>query len=173
MKKQTNYWPHSIVGSIFAVLGLIYWTIVSTMSAPLAMENLYHDNHHIVDKNINDIIFNDIAFKKLYDLELQNNHLQTNKPLNIKLVSKNNQPIKDAKIIVKLTRPDSLKSDIELTKFTKLSDELYQFNIGELTKEGRWNIYINAMVNDKVGYLSYRADTRENVKYTKPQVITY
>ena len=66
-----------------------------------------------------------------------------------------------------------LKSDIELTKFTKLSDELYQFNIGELTKEGRWNIYINAMVNDKVGYLSYRADTRENVKYTKPQVITY
>jgi nitrogen fixation protein FixH len=72
---------------------------------------------------------------------------------------KSGNAVDNAKIEVLMTRPDTVKLDLNLSNPTIIEGK-YTFNAIDLPKPGRWDIMAKITVGENQRYYSLKADTR-------------
>ena len=147
--KKANYWPHSIVLSIFGVFGLCVWTVKKAVDNPVQMDSFYFESYQDVDENINKIMLKQMAFDKKYTLVVpkENFKLDSKNSISIKLSQKDSgEAVNDANISVVITRPSSVAFDKNL-EFISSEDGVYKFSSFEIHKPGRWQIMSKVTVD--------------------------
>ncbi len=160
MIKNGKIWPIIIAVSIFGVVLLSYWTIKETAQADLTQSNIYMDNYHNVDDNINDIIMAEVSFNKKYDVSLESIELSAgDEKIVYTITDKQGKPVLDAKLELVLSRPVSDAADIKLEP-TDMQNGRYIFEGFKLPKEGRWDLLLKITIGDKQRYYNLKADTR-------------
>ncbi len=160
MIKNGKIWPLIIAISIFGIVLLSYWTIKETAKADLTQSNLYMDNYHNVDDNINDLIEARIDFDRKYTLKFKFLDLKSDKGIIVyTLRDKNGKAVNDANVTLILSRPISDAEDITL-KPLKIKNGEYIFDGISLPKKGRWDLILKVQTKDATRYLNLRADTR-------------
>jgi hypothetical protein len=152
-KKKINYWPYAIVASIFLMIVAITYTVKVAFDNPVQMDDFYFSEYHNVDDKINDILALQKKFDAKYSVVLDGkDFVQGTNAIRLQILDKKSQtPIKDAKIQLKITRPNTLKYDLEL-KPLSLKDGYYIFKPFQLKKPGRWQVLTKVKVGDLVGF---------------------
>lgn len=160
-EKKGRLWPIAIVLSIVAVVLLCVYTVMVAISKPVEPSDRFMQDYHSADNNINDIIANRIAFDKHYSLTILPMQLKKGENIvNFEIKEKSNgKPVGNATLSLKLTRPDSTKSDV-VPKSINYVDGIYKATIDDLPLEGRWDIMVKVNIGKFQRYYEYKADTR-------------
>lgn len=162
-KKNINAgkkWPWIIGLSIIGVIGLSVATVKVAINNPVEMSDYGMQNYHDYDDNVNDIINAKIAFDQNYTIAFLTPQIQEKKSVLVyQVCDKSGKAIDDAKVEVVLTRPDTTKFDLNLTK-PIVRDGKYTFNAIDLPKIGRWDILAKVSIGDKQRYYNLKTDTR-------------
>ncbi len=160
-KKEINYWPYAIVGMILTVVVLGIWTIKVAVSNPVQVERSYMMSYQDVDENINEILAKQRAFEAKYNIDLSQNRLKIGQNrVKIVLMDKAGNPVESAKIVAIVTRPTTLKEDIELKNFESRHGE-YLSEPFELKRQGRWNIEVKVVIGEDVGFKTYKTFVKQ------------
>lgn len=160
--KNGKQWPIAIALGIFGVFGLSVWTVMFAMKSPVQDSDIYMNNYHIVDDNVNEIIRANIEFDKKYTLKYLTKQLDAKGTVvEYKITDKKNNPINNASVKLILTRPNIHTYDMTLEK-PSVSNGIYSFEKVTLPKEGRWNIMANVVIGNDYKYYNLKADTRIN-----------
>ena len=160
-KQKAMHWPYGIALSFVAIIGLIIGTIIVASNNKVQDSDLFMQNYHLVDENVNEIIMAQVAFNKKYDIKYATQSLDVQgSVISYVLTDKLGNPVTDAKIEVVLTRPNSRAYDITLQNPTVGVDGLYEFEPTELPLEGRWDIMAKVSVGENYRYFNLKADTR-------------
>lgn len=149
-------WPIGIVLAIFGVIALGVWTIEQANVKPVVMDDFYLENYHDVEANINDIRTKQIAFDKKYNTQILANtpFVIGENAIALKIVTKtDNQPVADANITVKITRPDTDKYD-KMLKVTRYENGVYHMTPFQVEKLGRWQIMTKIITPDQLASFS-------------------
>lgn len=153
-------WPWIIVGSILAVVGLVYWTVSVAINNPVQLSDLDMQEYHHFERDANALIKAKIAFDKKYDIEYVTDAFKTDGAVvKYKVSTKAGDPVNDANVTVKLTRPNTHDFD-RYIGFNGVKGGIYSFDNVTLPKAGRWDILARIQVGDDVRYLNLKADTR-------------
>jgi nitrogen fixation protein FixH len=156
-----NYWPYAIVGMILTVVLLGIWTIKVAVSNPVQLDNSYMMKYQDVDENINDILEKQKIFDTKYIIDLSKNILKPGENrIEVALKDRNGNPVDNAEIIAVVTRPTTLKDDIELKEFVQMNDH-YVSKPFELKRGGRWNIQVRVTIGDDVGFKTRKTFVKE------------
>jgi hypothetical protein len=156
-KNEKNYWPHFIVGLVMFTIGMGTWTLVTAINNPVEMDNSYMRNYHQVDADLNKILQSGFKFDKKYEFSLLNSDLQEGEnELKIDIKDKNGNVVKDAKIEILVTRPETTKLDKNLK--AQFDGEEYRAKV-ILDKKGRWNIQIRVVIKDLEKFKTYKLHT--------------
>ena len=159
-KNAGRKWPIIIGLSIMAVVGFSIATIKVAMNNPVAMSDYGMQGYHEYDRDANDIISEKIAFDQKYAIAFLTPQLnEKGAVLAYQVSDKAGNPVNDATIDVVLTRPDSSKNDVKLTK-PAINDGKYTFEAVDLPKVGRWDIMAKVSVSGVKRYYNLKADTR-------------
>ena len=157
MKKQSKLselrWPIGIILSIFGLIALSIWTIRQANIKPVVMDDFYFDSYANVNRNINDIILKQQEFDKKYSISFDKNNLKvgTNN-LIITIVSKEGRnPVNDANITLKITKPDTAKFD-KMPKIINNNSGKYTVENFDIEKIGRWQILTKITINDLISF---------------------
>jgi nitrogen fixation protein FixH len=127
---------------------------------PVEMSDYGMQSYHTFDDNANDIINAKIAFDRNYTIAFLTPQILEKKSVLIyEVKDKSGKVVNDANIEVLLTRPDTIKLDLNLTNPT-ISEGKYTFNAIDLPKPGRWDIMAKVTIGEKQRYYSLKADTR-------------
>lgn len=156
MKSERNYWPHSIVAGIFAIVFACGWTIKIALDNPVEMDTFYMEKYQKVDENINTIIALQEKFNAKFDLKYsaQSFSMGVNS-ISLTLIDKQSgQEVENANILLLLSRPDSNKNNQSL-KPTKVLKGTYIFEGLETQKPGRWQILTKIELGEFKGYNKY------------------
>ncbi len=160
MKKQSKLselrWPIGIILSIFGLIALSIWTIQQANIKPVVMDDYYFDSYQNVEANINEIQAKQIAFDKKYNTQILANtpFVIGQNEIGIKLTTKSdNQPVADANITVKITRPDTDKYD-QMLKVTSYENGIYHLTPFQVEKIGRWQIMTKIITPDTLASFS-------------------
>ena len=147
--KKSNYWPHSIVLSIFAVIGMCAWTIKIAVENPVEEDYSYFSKYQTVDADINKIILKEQAFNEKYSVNVANdNFIIGENSIQLKVSKKeDNSSIEGAKVKLVVTRPHTSKSDQDL-KLLSDNDGIYKFEPFEIKKLGRWQIVSRVTIGE-------------------------
>ncbi len=114
------------------------------------MDDYYLDTYQNVERNINDIIRKQQAFDKKYDVIIAADQFVVGmNKLAITVKTKENQPVDDANITVKITRPDTDVYD-QRPKVVSYENGRYQFEEFNIPKIGRWQIMTKIMTPDQL-----------------------
>ncbi len=154
MKKQSKLselrWPIGIILAIFGLILLSIWTIEQANKQPVVMDDYYLDTYQNVEMNINDIIAKQQAFNKKYDVIIAVDQFVIGKnKLAITVKTKDDQPVNDANITVKITRPDTDIYD-QRPKVISSENGRYQFEEFNISKIGRWQIMTKIKTPDQL-----------------------
>ncbi len=154
MKKQSKLselrWPIGIVLSIFGLILLSIWTIQQANIKPVVEDDYYFDTYQNVERNINDIIKKQQAFDKKYNVAIDAKVFQVGQnTLAVTIVTKENTPVNDANITVKITKPDTNKFD-KKPKLKNLQNGIYTFEAFDIEKIGRWQIMTKITTPDQL-----------------------
>jgi len=151
-KNKALHWPIGIFLAIMAVAALGVWTIGVANSNPVVMDEFYFDKYQDVELNYNEIQKLQMAFDKKYNISNSLEVLKLGKnELDLKIVTKDNKPVEDANITVKITRPFTNKQDIDL-KVISSKDGNYKLSPFEIKTEGRWQILSKVQVGELVSF---------------------
>jgi predicted secreted Zn-dependent protease len=147
--KKANYWPHSIIASIFVVIGLCVWTVNVAINNPVEEDYSYFSKYQKVDEDINKILLKERAFNKKYSVVLSNNNFVIGQnSFELKVSNKeDNSSIDGAKVKVAITRPHTSKSDQDL-KLLSDANGVYKFEPFEIKALGRWQIVSRVTVGE-------------------------
>ena len=160
-KQEMNYWPYAIVGMILTVVLLGIWTIKVAVSNPVQLDNSYMMKYQDVDENISDILEKQKIFDTKYIIDLSKNILKPGENrIEVALKDRNGNPVDNAEIIAVVTRPTTLKDDIELKEFVQMNDH-YVSKPFELKRGGRWNIQVRVTIGDDVGFKTRKTFVKE------------
>lgn len=156
MDKERNYWPHAIVGSILAGVAACVWTVQIALSNPAEMDTFYMEKHQKVDENINNILELQKKFDANFIVDYSKETLLVGKENNLVFTLKTQQGefVKDANIVVMLSRPETNKYNQQLV-FSKNEDGKYIFAPFKVEKPGRWKVLTKIKVGEFVGYKEY------------------
>jgi len=169
--KETNYWPHMIVGFLFIGITLGYWTVKSASSIPVQESNEYMMKYQQADMNINEIMKSKALFDQSYKIELLDAKramqeienakrakaekvvilTQGNNSFVYRVSNKNNNFMHDANVTFLLTRPHTVKEDI-LVKNIPAVDGKFKIDNIAITKPGRYILQLRAKIGEAVGY---------------------
>lgn len=161
-KSAGKKWPWIIVLSTFLIIGFSIATVKVAMKNPVEMADYGMQSYHTYDDNANDIINAKIAFDQHYKVSFVTPQISQMKSVlvyEVKDVSGN--PIDNATIEVVITRPDTIKLDLNLTNPSVLEGR-YTFKAIDLPKPGRWDIMAKITVGENQRYYSLKADTRNS-----------
>jgi len=153
-------WPWIVVISILGVVGLSYWTVQLALKNPVELSDIDMLDHQHFDRDINSIITAKIAFDKKYDITyvtevFKEDHAE----VKFKVMTKAGQPVNDANITLRITRPGTHEFDRDIA-LKDVSDGVYSFENVTLPKPGRWDILSRVQVGDDLRYINLKADTR-------------
>lgn len=155
MKKERNFWPHTIIGMISAVVVAGGYTIYLAVQNPVEMDTYYMEKYQKVDQNINDILQMqakfDAAFTVLYSTDRFN--LGKNS-ITISLSDKEGRAIHDAQVTLLLSRPETNKEN-KMMKPSVSANGQYTFEGIDIEKPGRWQILTKTIVGELQGYQKY------------------
>ncbi len=151
-KNKALHWPIGIFLAILAVVGLSVWTIQKANENPVVLDEFYFDKYQNVELNYNKIQKAQIAFDKNYNLTHNLKELKLGKnTLTITITDKQNNPISNAKVEVKITRPFTNKQDKNLKVIT-VKDGVYTLSPFEIKNLGRWQILSKVTIGDKISF---------------------
>jgi hypothetical protein len=174
----------------FAIFGgtfsMIVWTVKSAVNTPVYEDKSFMSSYQDVDDNYNEMYLSNERFNHHYitkvtindstvgmnfsdilygqrSLEKKSTHqnmLQVGKNrLSILVKDKETQDVvKDANISFQLTRAIEDMYDINLNDF-KFENDNYT-SIGEITREGNWNIIGKIMIGEDTSYLYIKTNTK-------------
>lgn len=153
-------WPWIIIGSIFALLGFVFWTVSTAINNPVQLSDINMLGYHDVDRNANAMIKAKIAFNKKYTLEYVTEQFTPEAAtVKFKINEVGGQAVNSADIVIKLTRPNTHDFDMEVP-LKSVQNGIYTFETVSLPKAGRWDIISRIAIGDDVRYLNLKADTR-------------
>jgi hypothetical protein len=153
-------WPWIVVGSILGVVGLSYWTVKIALDNPVQMSDIDMQDYGHFDRNVNEIITAKITFDKKYDIAYVTDVFKADgATVKFKVTSQAGEPVDDANITVRLTRPGTHDFDRQIN-VKHVENGLYEFETVSLPMEGRWDILTRIQVGDDLRYLNLKADTR-------------
>lgn len=159
-KNAGKKWPWIIGLSTIAIVGFVIATVKVAIKNPVEMSDYGMQSYHTFDDNANDIINAKIAFDRLYTVGFMTPQVLEKKSILIyEVKDKMGKPIDSAKIEVVLTRPDTIKLDLNLTN-PSVHEGKYTFNAIDLPKPGRWDIMAKVTIGENQRYYSLKADTR-------------
>ncbi len=115
------------------------------------MDDYYFDSYGYVDENINEIIKSQQAFDAKYRFAFDKKAFVVGEnTLTLTLVTiADNQPVADANITVKITRPDTAEFD-KMLKIVSEEKGVYRFEKFPVEKIGRWQIMTKIITPDKL-----------------------
>ena len=146
-----NFWPHTIVLMIIGSIIASVWTIKIAITNPVQDSNLFLENYHIADKNINKILNSQMRFESKYKLDISKFEFSEEKIYGNIYITEAGQKIdSDFQIIV--TRPEKTEFD------TDINSSIFEFDIKQ---SGRWLIYIKTTVKNLTAYYYLELDTRK------------
>lgn len=159
-KDAGKKWPWIISISIIIVIGFSVATIKVALNNPVEMSGYGMQNYHEYDKNVNEIMSAKIEFDKRYNITFLTPQISDKKSvLTYAIKDKSGNPIEDANVSVVLTRPDTIKFDITLSKPVS-ENGVYTFEAIDLPKPGRWDIMAKVTIGEYQRYYNLKADTR-------------
>jgi len=164
-KLSARIWPYAIGSSIVLVFGFCVATVIITSNAGIQESNNYMSDYHSVDAAANDLIENKIAFDKKYTIEYINSTLKKeNSLVKFKVIDKESHAVENAKIKIKLFRPETVDFDQTLEN-PSFSNGVYTFNNAKFSKAGVWNIMTKVSVADTSRFYNVKVDTRNKNSY--------
>lgn len=153
-------WPWIVVGSILGVVGLSYWTVKIALDNPVQMSDIDMQDYRHFEHDANAKINAKIAFEKKYTLEYVTDVFKVDSAtVMFKLTTKAGEPVNDANITARITRPGTHEFDKDL-QMERVENGVYRFETVSLPKEGRWDVLVRTQVGDDLRYLNLKADTR-------------
>ena len=187
VKIQKYHWWLAFFFFIFGItFAMIVWTVKSAVNTPVYEDNSFMSNYQDMDDNYNDVYISNVKFNNRYDTKVtindrsvgmdfsdvlygqrslekkstnQNMLLVGKNSLSIKIVDRQNKMVvKDANISFLLTRPIEDMYDTHLDNF-KFENESYTAT-GEIKHEGNWNIIGKIIIDDDIGYLYIKTNTK-------------
>ncbi|MCD6433211.1 MAG: FixH family protein [Sulfurimonas sp.] len=151
-------WPYSIAFLITMVFGFCVATVIVTSTADIQESDLYMEDYHQINADINDIIEAKIAFNKKYKIEFLSNSLSVeNTALKFVVRDLDLNPVDGAKFEVVINGTTG-NFQIDLKEPT-ISDGIYRFESVKLPKEGIWNILVKVKIDDLHRFYNLKADT--------------
>jgi len=148
---KINYWPYAITLMIFGGVIGGYLTIQKAIENPVQASNLFLNNYHYTDKNINEILSSQIEFKSKYTLDYSKSRFSKDGfDLDLEILESGKKV--DASIVSIVTRPETREFD------KTFNTNRFSF---KFPKSGRWIIHIKATVNNLTGYFSLELDSRD------------
>ncbi len=187
VKIQKYHWWLAFFFFIFGItFSMIIWTVKSAVNTPVYEDNSFMSNYQDMDDNYNDVYISNVKFNNRYDTKVtingrtvgmdfsdvlygqrslekkstnQNMLLVGKNNLSIKIVDRqNNMVVKDANVSFLLTRAIEDMYDIKLNNFT-FKNESY-VAIGEIKREGNWNIIGKIVIGEDTGNLYIKTNTK-------------
>lgn len=169
--KNKTYWPHMILGFLFAGITLGYWTVKSATSVPVQEDNEYMLKYQKADMNINEILEKQKAFDQKYkvvisDVEMlpvkKNEVLHRKQKPQVKLakgentfsyevLNRSSAEVPNAKVSFLLTRPHTKVDDV-MIETVPFSDGKYRVKVS-VEKPGRYVLRFRAKIGKATGYL--------------------
>jgi hypothetical protein len=169
--KEKTYWPHMILGFLAVGVTLSYWTVKSASSIPVQESNEYMLKYQIADMNINEILQRKALFDKNYNINIVDVKSETIELANTKrakdekvvilekgknsfsytITDKQNSVQNDANVSFLLTRPHSVKEDIEVAKVA-LKDSRFTIENIDIVKAGRYTLQLRVKIGEAIGY---------------------
>ena len=147
-----NYWPWVIFGTFSTVVIAIILTLYLTMRQPIEYDSFYNGDHLYVKDNFLLIEKNSVDFETKYKFHLNSTLHQGSNTLSLTLSSlHNNQPIKNATIKARLTRPATNKQDILLKPLLFKNDNFVSKPF-QLLAQGTWILEIFFEIDDLKAY---------------------
>jgi nitrogen fixation protein FixH len=149
LKTRLNLWPLGILGLLMFGVALTLWTLDAASNNKVQMDNSYMANYHDVDENYNELVSKRDTFNKKFILDLEEINLKMGENrVNVKLFSKDIEPIKDAQVTALITRPHTVEQDIKIDTFSYTEGGEYLSSPFTLDKKGRWQIIVKVKVGD-------------------------
>jgi hypothetical protein len=174
----------------FAIFGgtfsMIIWTVKSAVNTPVYEDKSFMSSYQDVDDNYNQMYLSNAKFNSRYTTEVtingrtvgmnfsdvlygqrslekkstnQNMLITGKNSLSISIKERESQAVvKDANVSFQLTRAIEDMYDINLNNF-KFENNVYT-SIGEITREGNWNIIGKIMIGEDTGYLYIKTNTK-------------
>lgn len=173
-KNQNRFWFLFVMLILGFGISMVIWTVKQAMSVPVHESNNYMLKYQMADMNINKIMELEAKFNATYKIELQNkefldiptDEVSTNikrvqiKPIKLlaglnsfkyQITKKDGSPVENAKVTFLLTRPHT-RDDDKLEENLSFENDYYISNPIELSKEGRYTLFLKVEINTLVGY---------------------
>ena len=159
-------WPIAIGLAITAVFGMGVATILVTGKADIQKSDAYMTYYQEADAKANDYIKQRIAFDKSYKIDYVNNGVKEgNNNLSFKVTTKDGQIVKNAKLIIAISRPETEQFNKKYDK-PVFENDVYTFKNVAFPKAGIWNVITKVEVDGKSRFLNVKVDTRnKKIKY--------
>ena len=158
-------WPYAIAGAITMVFGFCVTTIIVTHTTHIQESDAYMTKYQDADANVNKFIKAKIAFDKKYTISYIPKKLQaTDGEVSYRLNDKAGDVVKNAKLILATSRPETAKFDQKLEKAT-YHNGIYTFSGLKFPKAGVWNLVLKVTVGDNYKFYNIKADTRNANAY--------
>jgi len=154
-------WPYAISLAILTFFGAIVFSISFILAkTPVEKSETYMMGYNHADLQANELIQAKIDFDKKYKISYIPELLsQKSTVLKYKVISLDGRVINDAKLLVRITRPDKQKYNQEL-RDPSIVNGVYTFKSVTLEKPGRWNVMAKVTVGDEEKFYNVKADTR-------------
>jgi len=156
---SARIWPYAVGGSIVLVFGFCVATVFIVESANIQETNEYMTNYQTAEIEANDYINNKIAFDKKYKITYIPAKLSENSRLSYKLSDLNDKEVKNAKLTILVSRPETHVFDQKL-ETTKFENGLYVFDNVAMPKVGVWDIITKIEVGKYSRFYNVKVDTR-------------
>lgn len=159
-KSKALRWPIGIATAIILVFGFCVGTIVVTHTTNVQESDSYMTHYQDADAHINDLIKAERAFDIKYNVSFVPEKVTAeNSILKYKISDKSGQVVKDAKLIVAISRPDTneFKQKIDTSTF---KDGLYLISGAKFPKPGIWNLVLKVEIGKDYKYYNVKIDTR-------------
>jgi hypothetical protein len=142
---RINLWPYVIVAMIIGAIVASLKTIVIALENPVQDSNLFLQNYHITDKNINEILYEQALFSSKYSLDVSKSVVSKEKlDFHAEILESENSEFE-----ILMTRPETVGFD----EVFKTPDFSFEF-----PKEGRWKIHLKVSIEDITAYFYFEVD---------------
>jgi nitrogen fixation protein FixH len=155
-KKERNYWPHTIIAMILAVVVAGAYSVNIAVNNPVQESTYFMKKYQVVENNGYELDKSKRDFDKNFTLTYSSKKFsQGINTISINIKDKKSaKNIDDAKITMLVTRPETNKYNQKLNP-TSVKNGNYTFKNIKINKLGRWKILTTTKIGKYSGYNSY------------------
>jgi hypothetical protein len=157
IKKERNFWPHAVVGSILFIIVACAWTVKIAMENPVQFDQSYLAKYELVDNTIHDIRAKQQVFDTQFNATFLQEKVQLNRStmLPLRVIDKaSGEPLRAAQVTLLVTRPDTNAYNQEFTATTS-TDGAFLLGPVSLDKPGRWQLITKIETDTAEGFVEY------------------